>query len=142
MIFSSKHIKPLRLAFAALVFLASSGAAAVIRECKVEAMSCCAPVSRANHDDCDQPALPISRHSIKAQFTCHTTALVGGVAIKQALVEQQHKPELPKQIVFCIASSQSLLSAQTNRSSSTFFLTETVSPPTVEKYVLNGSFLI
>ena len=140
--FSIRHSKPFQFVFAAVFFLASSGATAIIRQCNMEPASCGNSMSCGNDESSHQPGAGSSNHLIKAEFACDAITLIGGVAIKQALVEQQHKPELPKQIVFCITSSQSLLSAQTNRSSSTFFLTETVSPPAVEKYVLNGSFLI
>jgi len=137
-----RHNKPLRFLFAGLVFLASSGATTVIRQCSMETASCCNTASCDSEDACNQPAAVPSDYSIKAEFTCHTTTLIGGVVIQQAVVEQAHKPLLNKAILGCVISPDYMLSAQPHRSSSAHLLADAASPPSVEKYVLNSSFLI
>jgi hypothetical protein len=140
---SVKHTKPLQLIFAGLVFLASSGATAVIRECSMETCSCCNTASCDNDDVCSQTApAASSAHSIKAEFTCHMTTLVGGLAIQQAVVEQAHKQQLNKAVAGCAISSHCTLSARSYHASSAQLLTYAVSSPAVEKYVLNSAYLI
>jgi hypothetical protein len=79
---------------------------------------------------------------LKADFTCDTSVLVGGVALKQALLEKENKPESNKAIIFNTDSPSSNSLLQTGRHSHNLLLSKAVSPPSVDKYVLNGSFLI
>jgi len=137
-----KHIKPLQLISAAFVFLASSGATIVVRQCSMDTASCCNTASCDNDDACDQPVALPSDHSIKAEYSCRTTTLVGGLAIQQAVVEQPHKSLLIMAVLGLVVPPDCRLSAQPPRSSSALLLADAASPPSVEKYVLNASFLI
>jgi hypothetical protein len=79
---------------------------------------------------------------LKADFTCDTSVLVGGVALKQALLEKENKPESNKAIISSIDSPSSNSLLQTDRRAHNLLLSKAVSPPSVDRYVLNGSFLI
>jgi hypothetical protein len=141
--FSLKHIKSVRVAFALLVFFASSGATAVLHTCTLPKMDCCAPASSANHDGCDQSAVPISAPLLQADFTCHTNTFVGGVALKLALAEKENKSQPNKaSVVFVLPSPFGISNSVQALSRYLFTLAASHPPSSVEKYVLNASFLI
>lgn len=142
MLLSHKNIRLIRICLAILVLTASSGATAVLHLCQMEAASCCSPIQSANDDGCDQPMASPTSHSFKSDFTCHIDVVVGGVALKQALLEKENRPESNKTVLPIIGSpsSSSLLLADSH--SNSILLSKTVSPPSVDRYVLNGSFLI
>lgn len=142
MLLSYKNIRLIRIFLAVLVLTASSGATTVLHRCQMEAASCCSPNRNANDDGCDQPIASPAGHSLKADFTCHIDVVVGGVALKQALLEKENRPESHIAVIRNIVSlsSSSLLRAISY--SHNLLLSETVSPPSVDKYVFFGSFLI
>lgn len=136
-------MKLMRVAFALLIFSASSGVTTLVHTCAVAKMDCCAPMSSSKQDSCDASASPISGILLKADITCHTNTLVGGVAIKLALVEKEHQSRQNTTPVACIdPSSLGFSSTNQNPSQYQFALAVPHSPPSVEKYVLNGSLLI
>jgi hypothetical protein len=143
MVRSQKHISLIRVFLAALVLTASSGATIVLHRCQMQTTCCCSPIRSTNGDGCNRPNGASSGKSFKADFTtCNTSIVVGGVALKQALLEKENKPESNKAIVSKTGplSLGSLL--QTDRHSQYLLLSKAVSPPSVDRYVLNGSFLI
>jgi hypothetical protein len=142
MIFSSKNIRLIRIFLAVLVLAASSGAATVLHLCQMEAASCCSPTQTSNHDGCGQPIAPPAGHSFKSDFTCHLDVVVGGLALKQALLEKENKPELSIAAIPSVVSFASSSLLQADSPSHTYFVAQTISPPSVDRYVLNGSFLI
>ena len=141
--FSVKHIKTVRVAFALLVFFASSGATAVLHTCTLPKMDCCAPASSGNCDGCNESAVPVSAPLLQADFTCHTNTFVGGVALKLALVEKENKSQQNKaSVVFVLPSSFGFSNTVQAPSRYLFTLAASHPPSSVEKYVLNASFLI
>ncbi len=141
--FSLKHIRSIRVAFGLLIFFASSGATTVVHTCILVKADCCAPAPSANHDGCQQSALPASAPLLKADLTCHTNTLVGGVALKLALVEKENKSQQNKiSVAFVLPSSFGFSNTVLAPSRYLFTLAASHSPPSVEKYVLNSSFLI
>jgi len=138
---SIRYSKPLQFVFAALVFFASSGATAVIRQCTMASASCCGTAS-CDDDAYPQPVAPPSGQSIRAEFTCQVTTLIGGLAIRQGVVEQAHKPLLHKILAVSVVAHNCALTTHSHRSSSPQLFADAASPPPVEKYVLNASFLI
>jgi hypothetical protein len=62
--------------------------------------------------------------------------------LKQALLDKESEPESNRIIISNIdpPTSHSLL--QTDRHAHNLLLSKAVSPPSVDRYVLNGSFLI
>jgi len=79
---------------------------------------------------------------LKADFTCHTEAVIGGVALKLALVEKENKPESYKALISNVVSPSFSSSVQADSPAHTLFVAEDLPPPSVDRYVLNGSFLI
>ncbi len=78
--------------------------------------------------------------SIQNVNDCHN-AVVGGFAVVQALVEKNCKAQNVE--VFSLLTSTFVSLAPGNISSSfNYVYSESVSPPSVEKYVLNETFLI
>lgn len=142
MLLSRKHIKLIRVFLAVLVLFASSGATAVLHRCQMEAASCCSPNRNANDDGCDQPLASPVGHSFKSDFTCHIDVVVGGVALKQALLEKQNKPELSIAAVPSVVSFGSSNLLQADNPAHTYFVAQAISPPSVDRYALIGSFLI
>jgi hypothetical protein len=141
--FSSRHIKVIRVAFALLVFSASSGLTALVHTCTMTEMSCCAQRSGSNRDDCSDSALPSSGVLLKSDFTCHTNTLVGGLAIKLALIEKESRSQMHMTpFALLVGSSFSVSNTHPNLSQYHFALAVPYSPPSVDKYVLFGSFLI
>ncbi len=78
--------------------------------------------------------------SIQNVDDCHN-AVVGGVAVDQALVERDSKVQNVE--VLSLLSPTFVSPAPSNTSSwFNYSYSESVSPPSVEKYVLNVTFLI
>jgi hypothetical protein len=129
----TKHILLLKRLVLIVTIAASSGFT----------MDCCDPSPSADHRNCDLPGVPETGESVKAQFTCHTNTLVGGVSVKPAVLVKEHKSE-PSRIVLATvtASLYNCLSHTSSSSHTLFSPAETPSPPSVEKYVLNASLLI
>ncbi|MBM2840069.1 MAG: hypothetical protein HW412_597 [Bacteroidetes bacterium] len=142
MLLSHKNIRLMRIFLAVLVLAASSGATAVLHRCQMEAASCCSPNQNANDDGCDQPIASPTGHSFRADFTCHIDVVVGGVALKQALLEKENRPESNIAVIPNIVSLGSCSLVQADGPSHTLFLAHAISPPSVDRYVLNASFLI
>ena len=142
MLLSHKHIKMIRVTLAVLVLFASSGAATVLHRCQMEAASCCSPNRNTNDDGCDQPFASPTGHSFKSDFTCHIDVVVGGVALKQALLEKENKPELSIAAIPSVVSVGSSSLLQADSPSHTFFVVQVIPPPSVNRYALIGSFLI
>jgi hypothetical protein len=137
-----RNTGPFRFVFAAVVFLASSGATLAFRQCSMENSSCCSASSCDNEDPCSQATASSSDHTIKAEFACHTIMLVGGVAIQPAVMEQGHKQQLNKVVAACSLQSSCTLSVQPNHPSYPQLVVRAAPPPAVEKYALNSAYLI
>jgi hypothetical protein len=127
---------------AVLVLSASSGATVVLHRCQMEIASCCSPKHTANNDGCDQSTAAQTGLSFKSDFTCHVDVVVGGLALKQALLEKENRSEANIAVIPNICSLSSCTSIQTDSYTHELFLGKAVSPPSVDRYVLNGSFLI
>jgi hypothetical protein len=139
----TKHILLLKRLVLIVTIAASSGFTTVVHYCTMDVMDCCDPSPSADHRNCDLPGVPETGESVKAQFTCHTNTLVGGVSVKPAVLVKEHKSE-PSRIVLATvtASLYNCLSHTSSSSHTLFSPAETPSPPSVEKYVLNASLLI
>jgi len=146
MILSSKHIIRAARVFVILFLAANSGFTAVIRQCTmapIQAMDCCAASS-----DRDGSPLKGSHSQGETAFTgvasdCHLSTVVGGLANVTALVEKDNSIRTAS-----IVSPNPLLSDPTSfdshSSQSVQFATPSLafSPSSVEKCVLNSTFLI
>ena len=75
--------------FTLVFLLASSGFTTILHICTMEASECCDTSSVSDHDACpNKPALPVTGPSIQNVDDCHINAVVGGLAVDQALVEK------------------------------------------------------
>ena len=142
MLISNKNIRLIRILLAVLVLTASSGATVVLHRCQMQAPCCCSPDRHANADGCDQPNGTSASPSLKADFTCHTSVVVGGVALKQGLLEKGYRPESNKAVIPSIVSLSSNRLIQAGIHSHNLLLSKAVSPPSLDRYALSDSFLI
>lgn len=137
---SNSHIT---VVIALLVLLGSSGLTTLIRTCTMGDMSCCAGLSSVSKDDCDASALPALGVVLKADLSCSTTKLVGGLAINLALVEKENKLQMHATGFNSIAApSFNVETTHSKPSHHHFAFNVPHAPPSVDRYVLNGSFLI
>ncbi len=89
----------------------------------------------------DPQSEPITAVSFKNLDDCHVNAVVGGLAAIQALLEKDTKAQ-NFDILSLFISTIVPIAPSTNTSSCDYSYTDNVSPPSVEKYVLNETFLI
>jgi hypothetical protein len=68
--------------------------------------------------------------------------VVGGLALKQALLEKENKPELSIAAMPSVLSFGSSNLIHSENPAHTYFVSLAVSPPSVDRYALIGSFLI
>lgn len=128
--------------FTLLFFLASSGFTTIMRICTMEACECPDTSGTSDHNACPNEQAPASVASMFIQNVndCHN-AVVGGVAVVQALVEKDSRAQNVE--VLSAITSTFVSPASSNTSSCfSYSYSESVSPPSVEKYVLNETFLI
>jgi hypothetical protein len=127
-----------------LVFLfASSGYTVILHICAMGACECSDTPDASDDDACTnkQLPLPVAGMSIHNVDNCHKNAVVDGSDIVQALVEKDSKTQYVK--VLSLLTSTFVSPALSNTSSwFTYSYLERVSPPSVEKYVLNATLLI
>jgi hypothetical protein len=142
MLLSYKNIRLIRIVLAVLVLAASSGATTVLHLCQMQEASCCSPAQSPNHDGCDQPIALPTGHSFQSDFTCHIDVVVGGLALKQALLEKDNRPEFNIAVIPNLVSFSSSASLQAESHSQKLLLSKVVIPPSVDRYALIGSFLI
>ncbi len=126
-----------------LFFIASSGFTTILHICTMEASACCDTSGASDHQACPNPekSFPGSGASIQNANECHINAVAGGLAAIQALLEKDIKAQ-NVDILSVLNSTFVSLAPSTNTSSFTYSYSESVSPPSVEKYVLNETFLI
>lgn len=80
---------------------------------------------------------------LKSDFSCHTSTLVGGIAINAGLIEKESKTQLITShaaLVMPLASAVSGAFQVASRLQPALPLL--LSPPSVDRYALIGSFLI
>jgi hypothetical protein len=136
---------------AVLFVLANSGFTAVLHQCAMESkqaapsdqsMECCDTPDRDNDAACEVSQGPSSApHGI--HFTCHTSTIVGGMPSTSALLSEQSKTQLSKFGEWSANFPQHAVSRPIiNRSFTLDYFAINATPPSVEKCVLNSSFLI
>ncbi len=128
--------------FTLVFLLASSGFTTIVHICAMEASECCDTSGTSDHNACpnEQALAPVAGMSIQNVDDCHNE-VVGGSAVVQALVEK----DAPEQNVEVLSVVISTFVAPASNNTSSWFkysYSESVSPPSVEKYVLNETFLI
>jgi hypothetical protein len=146
-----KHIVVVGRLLVVLFVLANSGFTAVLHQCAMggeqsaqsnQTIECCSTSSENSRSACEVPqATPSS--SIVNQFTCHTNTVVGGLAGTSALLEKESKTQLSKLGEWSGNLAQEIVFKPIiNHSFTLAHFAINTSPPSVEKCVLNSSFLI
>jgi len=122
--------------------LASSGFTTILHECRVQQqMACCAVPDRMNEDKCDQNIAPKSGPSFESDQSCHTNSIIGGLAVKQAIVDKDKNSKLHRAatVVLSVSSDISFSPFSATRFDSR---TGALFLPPVGKHILNSSLLI
>ena len=131
---------------AILFILANSGFTAVLRQCTMKSdapMECCSIPEKSDAASRDAVQKNGNSPSIVSQFSCHTTSLVGGIASTSALLQKESAKQNVKGNELCAQLQQNTTSTSTfDHSMNHAHFAATLSPPSVEKCVLNSSFLI
>lgn len=131
---------------AILFILANSGFTAVLRQCTMKSiapMECCGGSDQSNESTCDGTQNQAGLRLVESQFSCHTTTLVGGIATTFALLQKELTKQNIKTNEMCGRYQQNTICTNTlYHSTNPAQVTATLSPPSVEKYVLNETFLI
>lgn len=146
--FFARHTFTPGLVFVVLFTLSNSGITAVLHQCSMEkiqsdqSMECCTAPRAIDQAACEVPQ-GMPSPSITSQFTCHTNTIVGGLAGATALLEKENKTQLLKVDESAgIALRPNIYKPTINPSFSLSYFAPNISPPSVEKCVLNSSFLI
>ena len=123
--------------------LASSGFTTILRECRLQQeMSCCAVPDRMNANECDQNLTPKTGPSLESDQACQTSTVIGGLGVKQAIVEKDKNSRL-QNTATVLAIVYSDISGSPSYYSIHFdSRTEAVFVPSVGKYILNSTLLI
>jgi hypothetical protein len=139
----TKNIVFIGRVVAFLFFVTSSGFTTILHICAMEATECCDPSGASDHHACpnDEESSPVAGASITSMNDCHINAVVGGLSAIQALFEKESKVQNISVLTLLVPTVVSL-APSTNTSSFTYSYSESVSPPSVEKYVLLRTFLI
>ena len=137
-----RHTALLNYTTALLLFVGSSGFTAVIRVCTMGDSRCCTGSPMSDHEMCD-PQLPPgdAGESVHGLFSCHENVIAGGLSSTQGLPEKESRVgdvKVPASVVFAVHLPQF---EPTGSPFGSLWFDDT-SPPSVKKYVLNGTFLI
>lgn len=141
--FINRHILFMGRTLAIVSFLVGSGVATIVHNCTMENAICCEAPREINHKDCDGglPANP--EPSFQSNSVCHTNNVIGGVTTNPAVLEKNGTSEVKKLDLAVIHTGHSVaVSDQLQVSRIAFSLSASVFHPSVEKYVLNATFLI
>jgi len=151
----NKHILGFGRFFLALFFLANSGFTIVLYHCTmtqcamtdaISGMACCVGMNCCNAGSFDDAAGPQATvaHAVTLKQLCQTTTVVGGFHAEPTVVEKQFNGRqimdvdlLPTSVFETAIGPRLDLRAFHLASAAS-----NVSPPSVETYVLNASFLI
>jgi len=125
-----------------LFFLSSTGFTSILNICAMEAAKCCGTSGRSDHEACHNESPPVSGVSVKDRFECQVNIVAGGLSGVSGLIEKEIKQRTETTEFVVIALSET---AEASFAASTLLSlnhTTNTSPPSVEKYVLNSTFLI
>ena len=139
----SKHMALLARLVLVVIIAASSGLTAVVHLCCMSKMDCCDHSLCAGHDDCDLPGVPASGPSFRADGTCGTSTIVGGLTIKSGEAGKNENSEFTRIVIASITPAlDRWFGDSIGSSQSLFSLAAPPHPPSVEKCVLFASLLI
>ena len=141
--FIHKHVLALGRLFALTFFLASSGFTVVLYHCTMGEMSACTDYCMAGNADATDQHQPAQALLSSIENSCHTVTVAGGLRTDPSVVE---RGSIVQQIKVDFALSPDLNPVLASRIDQPILLFSTrasnFSPPTVETYLLNSTFLI
>ena len=145
MSYFARHIRAACGVFVVVFLLTNSGFTAVVHFCTMTSSSspaCCSPSQAANNPS-KSTRTDSSELAIRAPLSdCHTTSVVGGLSDRPAVIQKANQSSSDKSILTLVLQStqhQRLFSTASFRNGICFLDTP---PPSVEKCILLGSFLI
>jgi len=122
---------------------AFSGVAGVIHHCTLTqtSMDCCGSASSAHQDICFSIVPPTTGVAFASVFSCHTNTIVGGVAVRPAILKSidpagSLKLEILVQAIIDPAVDGDFASHELA------FNEKALPPPAVNSYILHSSLLI
>jgi hypothetical protein len=138
----SNHILFLGRTVTIVLFLASSGFTTILHNCTMETAACCEPRSGQQHEQCDV-SLP-QNIAFQSGQICHSNTVVGGVTPPAAVLEKDTKSEIKKFDTPLVFAALFVHSVHQPECTSSHYSpsADVVFPSSVEKYVLNATFLI
>lgn len=140
----SKHIVLIGRILVLVLFLTNAGFTAILNNCAMEYADCCETSDSQSHMQCEMPMTPkTGSTSLQSAFQCHTSSVAGGLHETHALIGKPANTQTPVCEIFVMdAEAFKETSAIPPQFQSLTAYTQSVSPPTVEKYVLFATFLI
>jgi hypothetical protein len=138
----TKHINLLSSVVALLFAFGSSGLAVVIHNCTMATpMECCQNMGDQSAADCNNPIQASGIPSFHGDANCSSSSLVGGLITNPGVVDNNRLVQ--KISVTVLPMNHCLSCVQTlTRSVPVIAFAGSISPPSVEKHILNASFLI
>ena len=149
--FLNRHILVLGRLFLVIFIVATSGFSVVMTYCTMSDGGAC-PMASGNDDDqdwsgtcADHTSQQGATHAaLSNNYACMLTTVAGGLQTDPTTIEKvSHRQELTKLVVLPAAVPLQMSSLILDRPFSHYSSAgPNVSPPSVEKYVLNATFLI
>lgn len=138
----ARHIRLLGSLAALLFVLGSSGVVVIIHSCTmVPQMECCQGMSNEMNADCSNQSQLPGIPTLQSDMSCTTTTLVGGLTTNPGVVDGTRPVQKISVLVMppdvCLSGVQALTSAVPIAP-----FAQSISPPAVEKHILNASLLI
>ncbi len=131
---------------AVLFVIANSGFTTVLRQCTMKSdgpMECCSVPEKSDAASRDAIQKNANSLSIVSQFSCHTTTLVGGIANTLALLQKDSAKQNARENELCAQLQlRTAITSTLDHSTNPAHFAVILSPPSVEKCILNSSFLI
>ncbi len=120
----------------------SSGIAFVLQTCSMPVkMACCQTMNDDNTGDCTGQTQPKGTVVLQAGASCGATILVGGLTTNPGVVENNH-PVQKAPVVVAPVNDVVACAPVLNIALFAPQFAESVSPPSVDKHILNATLLI
>jgi hypothetical protein len=126
-----------------LFFLASSGFTSVLHICAMEASGCCDVSPAGGEKPCENPLPQSTGHVTQIGSSCLANIVAGGLVGVQGTTEKDSRAQVSKPIALIGSLAPRMLhlpSISVSRHHSSH--NPACSPPSVETYIMNTSFLI
>ena len=143
--FLNGHILAIGRLFVLVFFLANSGFTVVFSHCTMQDMDCCTTPEQGMSGACGMmdPPQPSGGLSVTAGDDCQKVIVAGGLTVDPTVVEKESAQRVVRVELFAAFTADlefSPVSSQLHEPCPS--ASQNVSPPSVETYILNSSFLI